>query len=106
MASELERIGWEIYGTPEAGLFLWARHPAVENSLWTAQGARSEGLFLAPGASFRPLHDISPWMRFNVTCSADAAVYRILARAPELAQRAATDGARVQRAPGSARAAA
>ena len=106
MASELERIGWEVYGTPEAGLFLWARHPAVENSLWTAQGARSEGLFLAPGASFRPLHDISPWMRFNVTCSADAAVYRILARAPELAQRAATDGARVQRAPGSARAAA
>jgi DNA-binding transcriptional MocR family regulator len=97
MASELERIGWEIYGAPDAGLFLWARHPEVDDSLWTAQGARGEGLRLAPGASFRPLHDTSPWMRFNVACATDAAVYRILARAPELARRAATQAARAQR---------
>ncbi len=97
MASELEKSGWEVYGAPDAGLFLWARHPAVEDSLWTAQGARGEGLLLAPGASFRPLHEVSPWMRFNAASSADAAVYRILARAPELARRAAA-AARPQRA--------
>ncbi|HEX8010605.1 MAG TPA: PLP-dependent aminotransferase family protein [Casimicrobiaceae bacterium] len=103
MAGELERIGWEVYGAPEAGLFLWARHPAVEDSLWTAQGARREGLLLAPGASFRPLHDISPWMRFNVACSVDAAVYRLLARAPELARRAAADAAQGERSSASER---
>jgi DNA-binding transcriptional MocR family regulator len=106
MASELERAGWEIHGMPDAGLFLWARHPAVEDSLWIAQGARREGLLLAPGASFRPLHETSPWMRFNVACSADAAVYRILGRAPELARRAAADAARAQRAAATERAAA
>jgi len=88
MASELERAGWEVYGPPDAGLFLWARHPAVDDSLWTAQGARGEGLLLAAGASFRPLHDTSPWMRFNVACSTDAATYQVLARAAELARRA------------------
>jgi DNA-binding transcriptional MocR family regulator len=88
MAMELERIGWEVYGPPDAGLFLWARHPAVADSVWTAQGARSEGLFLAAGASFRPLHEPSPWMRFNAACSTDAAVYQVLARVPEIALRA------------------
>src|SRR5437763_151419 len=91
MASELERAGWEVYGPPDAGLFLWARHPDVDDSLWTAQGVRGEGLLLAAGASFRPLHEVSPWMRFNVACSADAAVYQVLARAPELARRAQAD---------------
>ena len=97
-------IDWVLELQTRRGEILWARHPAVENSLWTAQGARSEGLFLAAGASFRPLHEVSPWMRFNVTCSADAAVYRALGRAPELARRAAADAAR--RVPGSERAAA
>jgi DNA-binding transcriptional MocR family regulator len=86
MAHELERAGWELAGVPDAGLFLWARHPEVEDSLWTAQGARREGLHLAPGASFRPLHDPSPWMRFAVACVATARDYRTLARAPELAR--------------------
>jgi DNA-binding transcriptional MocR family regulator len=88
MASELERAGWEVYGPPDAGMFLWARHPAVADSLWTAQGARNEGLLLAAGASFRPLHEASAWMRFNAACSADASVYQVLGRAPELARRA------------------
>ena len=102
MASELERAGWELYGVPDAGIFLWARHPHVDDSLAFAQAARAEGVRLAPGASFRPLHETSPWMRFCVPCVADAAVYRLLARAPELARRAskalaahaATDAAR------------
>jgi DNA-binding transcriptional MocR family regulator len=102
MMNELERAGWQIDGPPDAGLFLWARHPAVDDSLWTAQGARSEGLLLAAGASFRPLHETSPWMRFNVACSTDAAVYQIMSRAPELARRAQADAR--QRRPAPARA--
>src|SRR6185437_10854009 len=67
-------------------MFLWARHPAVDDSLWIAEGARREGLRLAPGASFRPLHDASPWMRFCVACVGTARDYRVLARAPDLAR--------------------
>jgi hypothetical protein len=58
----------------------------VDNSLWTAEGARREGLHLAPGAAFRPLHDASPWMRFAVACVGTVRDYRLLARAPELAR--------------------
>jgi DNA-binding transcriptional MocR family regulator len=95
MAQELERAGWTLAGMPDAGMFLWARHPAVDDSLWIAEGARREGMRLAPGASFRPLHDASPWMRFAVACVGTARDYRLLARAPELADaaRSAAPGA-------------
>jgi len=86
MAQELERAGWALACMPDAGMFLWARHPAVDDSLWIAEGARREGLRLAPGASFRPLHDASPWMRFCVACVGTARDYRVLARAPDLAR--------------------
>jgi len=88
MANELERAGWQLDRIPEAGLFLWARHPDVDDSLWIAQGARREGVLLAPGASFRPHHDASAWMRFNASCVVDPAVFRLLARAPALAKAA------------------
>ncbi|HEX6137889.1 MAG TPA: PLP-dependent aminotransferase family protein [Casimicrobiaceae bacterium] len=86
MAHELERAGWQLDHVPDAGLFLWARHPAVDDSLWIAQGARREGVRLAPGASFRPHHDASPWMRFNASCVVDPAAFRVLARAPAIAR--------------------
>jgi len=88
MAHDLERAGWSLATMPDAGMFLWARHPDVDDSLRTAQGARAEGLHLAPGASFRPNHDTSPWMRFFAGCVGTARDYRSLARAPELARRA------------------
>lgn len=86
MAQALERAGWMLATVPDAGMFLWARHPEVDDSLYTAEGARREGIRLAPGASFRPLHDASAWMRFAVACVATEHDYRLLARAPELAE--------------------
>ena len=85
MAQGLERAGWTLSTMPDAGLFLWARHPGVDDSVWLAQGARRHGLFLAPGDSFRPLLDPSPWMRFAATAIATAADFRVLARAPKIA---------------------
>jgi DNA-binding transcriptional MocR family regulator len=85
MAHELERTGWTLQSMPDAGLFLWARHPGVDDSFWLAQGARRLGLTLAPGASFRPLLDKSPWMRFAASAVATVDDYRVLARAPEIA---------------------
>jgi DNA-binding transcriptional MocR family regulator len=88
MARELERAGWTLASMPEAGLFLWARHPDVDDSLWLAQGARRHGLTLAPGASFRPLLDKSPWMRFAASAVGTPNDYRLLARAPQIAAEA------------------
>ncbi len=94
MAQELERAGWLLQSMPDAGLFLWARHPEVDDSVWIAQGARRLGLTLAPGASFRPLLDESPWMRFAASAVATADDYRVLARAPEIAAEAMRAAAR------------
>lgn len=88
MGAALERAGWDLPSVPEAGLFLWARHPDVDDSLWFAQGARRLGVALAPGASFRPLHDKSAWMRFAASAVATAADCKVLARAPEIAAEA------------------
>lgn len=85
MAHELERAGWTLDSMPAAGLFLWARHPDVEDSLWFAQGARRLGVTLAPGASFRPSLARCPWMRFAASAVATPADYRVLARAPQIA---------------------
>jgi len=86
VAHELERAGWLLDRMPDSGLFLWARHPDVDDSVWVAQAALREGVRLAPGASFRPHHDKSPWMRFNASCVVDPAVFRLLARAGSLAK--------------------
>jgi DNA-binding transcriptional MocR family regulator len=97
MAQELERAGWILDTMPNAGLFLWARHPGVDDSVWLAQGARKLGVTLAPGASFRPLLEQSPWMRFAASAVATADDYRVLARAPQIVAEAkrVADRARV-----------
>jgi DNA-binding transcriptional MocR family regulator len=97
MAHALERAGWTLQSMPDAGLFLWARHPGVDDSLWFAQGARRLGLTLAPGASFRPLLDESPWMRFAASAVATVADCRVLARAPAIAADAKRVAERAQR---------
>ena len=86
VAQELERAGWLLDRMPDSGLFLWARHPDVDDSVWIAQAALREGVRLAPGASFRPHHDKSAWMRFNASCVVDPAVFKLLARAGALAK--------------------
>jgi DNA-binding transcriptional MocR family regulator len=52
---------------PEAGMFLWARFPHVEDALSLVDSATKSGIMLAPGVVFRPHLQPSPWMRFNVT---------------------------------------
>ena len=99
MAHELERAGWMLQSMPDAGLFLWARHPDVDDSLWLAQGARRLGITLAPGASFRPLLDESPWVRFAASAVATPSDYRTLARAPEIAAKAKRDALRTRATP-------
>ncbi len=54
VASRLESVGMEIFVKPHAGLFLWARHPLIENSTELAMRAKDEKILLAPGQLFMP----------------------------------------------------
>lgn len=73
-----ERIGMQLFVEPEAGMFLWARFPQVEDALALTESASSHGIMLAPGLVFRPHLERSPWMRFNVTTCAHPRVLRWL----------------------------
>jgi DNA-binding transcriptional MocR family regulator len=73
-----ERIGLQCFFEPEAGMFLWARFPHVDDALALTKSATSHGIMLAPGVVFRPHLQRSPWMRFNVTTCDDPRVHRWL----------------------------
>ncbi len=73
-----ERIGLQMFVEPDAGMFLWARVPGVEDSLTLADSAQQNGIMIAPGVVFRPHLQPSPWMRFNVTTCDSPRVLRWL----------------------------
>ncbi len=73
-----ERLGLQLFVEPEAGMFLWARFPQVEDALALTDSASLQGIMLAPGVVFRPHLERSPWMRFNVTACNQARVLRWL----------------------------
>jgi DNA-binding transcriptional MocR family regulator len=73
-----ERIGLELFVEPEAGMFLWARFPHVDDASVLAEDGSSHDIMLAPGRVFRPHLQPSPWMRFNVTTCDDPRVQRRL----------------------------
>lgn len=75
-----ERIGLELFVEPEAGMFLWARFPNVQDALSLAERAQRDGFMLAPGTVFRPHLERSPWMRFNIAVCDDARVQAWLAK--------------------------
>jgi DNA-binding transcriptional MocR family regulator len=78
VAHAFERIGMQLFVEPEAGMFLWARFPNVDDALTLTESAGKNGIMLAPGVVFRPHLQPSPWMRFNVTTCDSPRVLRWL----------------------------
>lgn len=78
VARRLRGVGMELFVEPRAGLFLWARHPLVEDSTALAIRAKEKKIFLAPGQLFMPDTRVVPWIRFNVAHSMDERIYRFL----------------------------
>ena len=68
-AQQLEGLGFELFCEPKAGMFLWARHPALQNSTELAYQAAESGILLGPGHLFSTDLAPSPWLRFNVAFS-------------------------------------
>ena len=75
-----ERIGAELFAEPTDGMYVWVRFPGIEDSLALSDRAAREGLVLAPGRTFGPQLDPSPWMRFNVALSDNPRVHRWIER--------------------------
>ena len=78
LASLLLAIGFELFCEPKAGMFLWARHPAIQNAGELAYKAVEQDILLGPGHLFSVDLEPSPWLRFNVAWSDDDALLRFL----------------------------
>jgi DNA-binding transcriptional MocR family regulator len=89
MIRDLERVGWKVDTEPAGGMLLWARHPHVTDSLPIAEAAVERGMRLAAGAAFRPNHESSPFLRFNLAVGGSPGLYALLAEAPRIAGRSA-----------------
>jgi DNA-binding transcriptional MocR family regulator len=77
-ASRLLKIGFEIFCEPKAGIFLWAKHPAVADSAELAYKATEQDILLGPGHLFSPDLQPSPWLRFNVIFCDEPALFTFL----------------------------
>jgi DNA-binding transcriptional MocR family regulator len=79
LAARLLELGFELFTEPKAGMFLWARHPAVQNAAELAYKAAEEDILLGPGHLFSVDLEPSPWLRFNVAWAEDESLLRFLA---------------------------
>lgn len=77
-AGRLEQAGLELFDTPKAGLFLWARHPRFPDSAVLCSEAIEADLLLAPGHLFMTEGQTTPWMRFNAGFSNSPRLYAFL----------------------------
>lgn len=71
-------LGFEIFHEPEAGMYLWARHPDISDSAVLSQSATQEGIMLGPGQLFLVEPRPTGWLRFNVAFSSDERLWRFL----------------------------
>jgi DNA-binding transcriptional MocR family regulator len=78
VAQALESLGFELFCEPKAGMFLWARHPEIQNATELAYQAAEQDILLGPGHLFDPELQPSPWFRFNVAFTDDPRVLSFL----------------------------
>ncbi|MBQ0931570.1 aminotransferase-like domain-containing protein [Ideonella alba] len=80
-AQRLVDLGFELFHEPKAGMFLWARHPALPDPVALSNEAAEQDIMLGPGHLFMADLQPTPWMRFNVAFCGDERLFGFLARA-------------------------
>ena len=85
----LDSLGFELFHEPEAGMYLWARHPDLPDSAVLSRDATGEGIMLGPGQLFLVESRPTGWLRFNVSFSQDERLWAFLAHRIELGRQAA-----------------
>ncbi|WP_172201429.1 PLP-dependent aminotransferase family protein [Niveibacterium sp. COAC-50] len=76
----LERTGCEVPYVPSAGVFLWVRKTGVEDAAPLVDAAAQSGILLAPGQTFRPQMQASPYFRINIAYGGDRRLERFLSQ--------------------------
>lgn len=71
----LQRLGFALYCEPREGMYLWARHPRMADSLAFVAAAAQQGILLGLGRLFVVDDKPTPWLRFNVAFSDDAQLW-------------------------------
>ncbi|MDZ7920084.1 PLP-dependent aminotransferase family protein [Rhodoferax sp.] len=87
----LDSLGFELFHEPEAGMYLWARHPDLPDSAVLSQDGAGEGIMLGPGQLFLVDPRTTGWLRFNVAFCSDERLWRFLLQRIEMGQRVAQD---------------
>ncbi|HKB55329.1 MAG TPA: PLP-dependent aminotransferase family protein [Ramlibacter sp.] len=77
-AGQLLELGFELFCEPKAGMFLWARHPAVPSGAELSYQAAEHDIMMGPGHLFSTDLAPSPWIRFNVAYCLDGTVFSFL----------------------------
>lgn len=77
-ASKLLKLGFELFNEPKAGIFIWARHPAIADSAELTYKAVEQDILLGPGHLFGAQLQTSPWLRFNVIFCDEPALFTFL----------------------------
>jgi DNA-binding transcriptional MocR family regulator len=80
VGDRLAALGFELFAQPQAGMFLWARHPGLSDTVALSNRAAEQGLMLGPGHLF--CVDLQPTsrMRFNVAFAGDERLVGFLKR--------------------------
>jgi DNA-binding transcriptional MocR family regulator len=79
VAGQLSALGFELFSEPKAGMFLWARHPALADAVALSNLAAEQDIMLGPGHLFSADLQPTPWLRFNVAFCDDERLWRFLA---------------------------
>ncbi|CAD5372209.1 GntR family transcriptional regulator [Rubrivivax sp. A210] len=79
VGQRLRGLGFELFGEPKAGLYLWARHPDLPDSAEASRAAVGQGIMLGPGQLFLVEPRPTGWLRFNVAFSNDERLFGFLA---------------------------
>jgi len=78
VAQRLSGLGFELFHEPKAGMYLWARHPDLNDSAELSREAVGAGMMLGPGHLFLVEPRPTGWLRFNVAFSEDERIWRFL----------------------------
>lgn len=59
-------LGWQVFGSADASLFVWVRLPDGIDAIRLTEAALAANILLAPGVLFRVQPQDTPWLRCNV----------------------------------------
>ena len=79
VTARLQALGFELYCEPREGMYLWARHPRIADSMTMVAAAVEQGILLGLGRLFVVDDKPTNWLRFNVAFSDDERLWQWLA---------------------------